>query len=282
MNNNLIFDIGANTGQDTAYYLSKGYRVIAVDASPDMIRQIKQQLAAYVESGQLELLNYAISEQDGEVLNFYLSENTDWHSLDKNISNRDGKLVDTIQVESITLSRLVEKYGIPHYCKIDIEGYDTVALTSLETVQAIPQYISVESECLDDGNPNIPEEEILKTLNHLRRLGYQKFKLVDQVTLKVLPHRSPFYSKTYAPTLLNKALIKTNVVIPPHKYRTHINNQNNYDFPAGGTGPFGAQLEGKWLTYEQAKETILFHRKDFFATKERKGYDFWCDWHATT
>ena len=34
---NLIFDIGFHKGEDTLFYLLKGYRVIAVDADPDLI-----------------------------------------------------------------------------------------------------------------------------------------------------------------------------------------------------------------------------------------------------
>jgi len=33
----LIYDIGLHDGDDTAYYLHKGYRVIAVDADPTMV-----------------------------------------------------------------------------------------------------------------------------------------------------------------------------------------------------------------------------------------------------
>ena len=38
---NLIFDIGFHKGEDTLFYLLKGYRVIAVDADPDLINEWK-------------------------------------------------------------------------------------------------------------------------------------------------------------------------------------------------------------------------------------------------
>jgi hypothetical protein len=31
-----IMDVGAHNGDDTAYYLHRGYRVVAVEASPDV------------------------------------------------------------------------------------------------------------------------------------------------------------------------------------------------------------------------------------------------------
>jgi len=32
----LVFDIGMHNGDDTAYYLARGYRVVAVEANPSM------------------------------------------------------------------------------------------------------------------------------------------------------------------------------------------------------------------------------------------------------
>jgi len=31
---NLVYDVGMHTGQDTAYYLFKGYDVVAIEANP--------------------------------------------------------------------------------------------------------------------------------------------------------------------------------------------------------------------------------------------------------
>ena len=42
MERKLIFDIGFHKGEDTRYYLYRGYDVVAVDAAPDMIAQGKR------------------------------------------------------------------------------------------------------------------------------------------------------------------------------------------------------------------------------------------------
>ena len=42
---NLIYDVGMHLGQDTAYYLSLGYDVIAVDAFPEMIENARRPFA---------------------------------------------------------------------------------------------------------------------------------------------------------------------------------------------------------------------------------------------
>jgi FkbM family methyltransferase len=38
---NLVFDIGANTGQDTAALLSRGLRVVAIEANPKLCADLR-------------------------------------------------------------------------------------------------------------------------------------------------------------------------------------------------------------------------------------------------
>ncbi len=46
----LIYDIGIHNGDDTAYYLSRGYRVVAVDANPLMMDAARQKFAEAVSA----------------------------------------------------------------------------------------------------------------------------------------------------------------------------------------------------------------------------------------
>ena len=41
MVNNLIFDIGMHTGEDTRFYLNIGYDVIAIEANPFLVEEAK-------------------------------------------------------------------------------------------------------------------------------------------------------------------------------------------------------------------------------------------------
>ncbi len=36
MISNLIYDVGMNNGDDTAYYLEQGFRVVGIEANPDL------------------------------------------------------------------------------------------------------------------------------------------------------------------------------------------------------------------------------------------------------
>jgi len=53
--NDLIFDIGANNGDDTAAYLTRGYNVVAVEANPSLCVELRARFQPELESGRLTL-----------------------------------------------------------------------------------------------------------------------------------------------------------------------------------------------------------------------------------
>jgi FkbM family methyltransferase len=276
INNNLIIDVGMHKGEDTSFFLFKGYNVVAIDATPALIEMAKDNFSKYISNGQLTLLNYAVSDKENEKIKFYISENSLWNSINPDISNRKNLLKATIEVETIKLSTIINKYGVPHYCKIDIEGYDEIALKTLSDLNSPPEYISVETECLGE-NDTLTEEQSLITLNRLKNLGYKYFKLVDQYSLKVLEPSVKFF-KEQKTNILKKALNKFG--LRKKTNREKLSSKFGYNFPFGASGPFGADLEGQWLKFEEAKNTLLKHRSDYFSLKSSLNYDFWCDWHA--
>jgi FkbM family methyltransferase len=283
-NNKLIFDIGFHKGEDTQYFLHLGYNVVGVDADPGMVALAKQTFAPQFESGQLKMFNYAVSAEDDAPIEFNVSEWSLWNSLRKEIAGRDNKTMETIIVKTRRLDTLMKEHGVPYYCKVDIEGYDALAVSTLQNSNYRPVFISVETECLGDKEV-IDDTKALETLVNLHNLGYNKFKLVDQKTLEVLT-MEPFYGvkKTPPPfhrTFLDKVLGRNKV--PPRivPYFEQMRKKHNFNFPLSTSGPFGDQIEGEWTDFETASKILLFHRKMFFEQKGVSNYSFWCDWHAT-
>ena len=41
MEKDLVYDVGLHKGEDTEYYLKKGFRVIAIEANPQLISECK-------------------------------------------------------------------------------------------------------------------------------------------------------------------------------------------------------------------------------------------------
>jgi hypothetical protein len=152
-----------------------------------------------------------------------------------------------------------------------------LALESLVELKHKPLFISIESECEDNNGLKI--ENHLATLNILYKLGYKKFKLVDQLTLCVLEPNTPFY---YEESFLLSFLKTTEwgwllyYRIFKQAYRRKLFTKLKYYFPIASSGPFGYDLDSQWLDYSTAKETLNFHRESSLNTN----HVFWCDWHA--
>src|SRR4051812_26521188 len=131
MNNQLIYDIGMHNGDDTAYYLFKGYNVVAIDASPDLVTKANQRFKDAIKEGRVKILNIGIDSKEGN-MNFYLNKvNSVWNSFDKEIGERGGGGYDVINVKTNSLEQVMKLHGVPYYMKIDIEGNDILCLVSL-------------------------------------------------------------------------------------------------------------------------------------------------------
>jgi FkbM family methyltransferase len=166
MNRGLVFDIGFHIGQDTDFYLKKGFWVVAVDANPLLVEEGKRKFKDYLDAGRLVLLNVGIGERD-ETLPFYVNDQlSEWSSFDHEIGTTRGAY-HVINVPLVTLRSIVHRYGVPYYIKIDIEGHDLVAIQSLRDLTDRPKYISVEN-----GEAHMIDE--------LSKQGYTKFKFVNQ------------------------------------------------------------------------------------------------------
>jgi FkbM family methyltransferase len=281
MDNQLIFDIGMHLGQDTGYYLHKGYRVVAIDADVRLIERARQEFAEAVRAGQLTLVHCAVAAAPGEI-DFHLSDYSVWSSLNINLSNRDNTQTTAVRVPARRLVDLLAEHGTPVYCKIDVEGYDAICLSTLEGAAELPQFISVETECIGE-HERITEAEAQLTLDRLHGLGYRRFKLVDQLRLVVLSPADSFYG---SPRIALWHRVSRRLGLGNHsawKYltRSELNQKHGYTFPEGASGPFGDDLAGEWLDYPSAQRALRRHRHDYHGVPGAKPYGFWCDWHAT-
>jgi FkbM family methyltransferase len=217
MDRNLIIDVGVHTGQDTEFYLKKGFRVIGIEAHPEIYESAKNRLNSYVESGQLTLLNVAVSPQD-EPITFYANlDRSFWGTISIDRVKESDRSFGTRSVEMTVKGRRFEsilaEFGVPYYLKVDIEGSDLLCIKALQQFDTKPQFISIEST-------KASWNALLEEIKLLQELGYQKFKAVNQakVTQQVSP--SPAREGKYIP----------------------------YQFEYGASGLFGEETPGNWLS----------------------------------
>lgn len=172
----LVYDIGMHVGEDTDYYLAKGYRVMAVDASPAMCEAQSRRLAGPIADGRLTIINAAIAAEPGPVT-FYDSPMTIWGTTDPEFADRNercGAGANTeITVEGVEFGSLLDKYGTPHFAKVDIEGTDALCLEGLRGRSEVPPYLSIESE-------KRSWDRLLREIDLFTELGYDRFKVVPQ------------------------------------------------------------------------------------------------------
>src|SRR5215218_5411176 len=58
----LIYDVGLHKGEDTEFYLRKGFRVVAFEADPDLVRSCRDRLCEFIDRGRLTIVEGAIIE----------------------------------------------------------------------------------------------------------------------------------------------------------------------------------------------------------------------------
>ncbi|MGO1118180.1 FkbM family methyltransferase [Rhodovibrionaceae bacterium A322] len=173
-----IVDAGMNDGKDSDYYARRGFSVIAYEANPQLCEEADQR---FKDAGlNVDVRNRAISNVEG-TLDFYINQfASEWSSLNQELGER-VKGAEVIKVKSCNLAEdLWDICDRLHYVKIDIEGYDFVALEQLLTLPTLPTYISVEN-----GD--------VVMLETFRRAGYTRFKFSNQrnVECQTIPGNSP-------------------------------------------------------------------------------------------
>lgn len=266
----LVFDVGAHKGDDIAVYLSLGFRVVAIEANPELIPLLQKRFNKELDNERLVILNYAIGPQNNIETKLYVNEDTSKSSL---FGKQELK---SVPVFTKTLASLIEDFGVPHYCKIDIEGADLFALDSLNESIA-PSYISVEISG-DHINAILDDPKILfYTLDRLYSLGYTRFKLVDQERLVVLANDS-FYKQNLQP--LQRVNNKVRTLLGLDR-RSRFLKKFNLEKDAEVSGLPSELLEKKWVAYQEVKRLAQFHFKEFASVVRSSNLIFWVDLHAT-
>ena len=236
----LVFDIGMHNGDDTAYYLARGYRVVAVEANPSMCATARERFAQEISAGQLTVRNIGIAETPGE-MDFWISSQTEWSSFHAENATRGGAQATSIKVETMPFQQLIEEDGPPFFVKIDIEMNDSLCLRGLAATEARPDYLSFES--------NVHADVDIKLLESL---GYRSFKCVRQNDLRAITPRNVVYQEEFRGVLMGLEWLPS-IKIRRVLQRLHYRKRpiNGWKFNTGSSGPLSMELPGRWLTFDE-------------------------------
>ncbi len=166
----LCFDLGAHTGNRTAAWLELNARIVAVEPQPAFAELLKKKFSRHPG---FTLVDKAVGKERGKTT-FFISRlhptvstlSDEWINV-MQAYDADLRWEDKVEVEIVTLDDLVHIYGIPSFCKIDIEGNEEEALESLSA--PIPA-LSFEFF------PTTPERSV-KCIMILEKLGRYEYNL---------------------------------------------------------------------------------------------------------
>lgn len=234
-----VFDIGMHNGDDSAYYLHKGYKVIAVEANPAMVDLARKRFRQQIEQDKLQILNVGIAAERGE-RPFYVSlEDPAWSSFVEEYATKGrGGGCRPIMVQCIRFKDLIDRFGTPYYAKIDIEGYDRLCLRDLN-VNCTPNFVSFEMSYADAN----------EDIDILHGLGYRRFMCIRQndflsMTPINVDHQCRLREIATGLGVLGKVV---------NKIRLRRPRDGAWRFSRGSSGMFGDDLTGAWISLDEAK-----------------------------
>jgi FkbM family methyltransferase len=178
----LIYDVGFHHGEDTAFYLEKGFRVVAFEAHPLLAEKGRVLFADAARDGRFTMVEGAIIgaadwTAGKREVPFYVNDDmTAVGSTDQSWTDRFAKRGATtrrVSVAAVDFVDCLRTLGVPHYMKIDIEGSDRFCLESLRHVAERPDFLSWELERIDISRAH-------SELDLLVSLGYDAFHIVQQ------------------------------------------------------------------------------------------------------
>jgi FkbM family methyltransferase len=277
----LVFDLGMNNGDDTAFYLASGSHVIAVEANPLLARQAEIRFAREIKAGLLQILNKGISSQEGEEDFWVCQTHSQFSSFNRESASRDDSPHYRVRVPTIRLQTLFRTYGVPSYLKIDIEGNELLCLDEL-VPGSMPKYVSLECDSFPGASG---EENGLRVLAKLRALGYRYFKFINQYTFCSVTY--PCSITVKMDSMARKILASQWNRIPgiyrfvsPFVVRTRLARRHDREFPPGASGPWGEDTDGRWISYSQAEKALQHYKSSQLTEEARRPFPFWYDWHA--
>jgi FkbM family methyltransferase len=278
MMENLIYDVGMHNGDDTAYYLARGFRVIAIEADRHLAEQTSRRFEREIKAEKLIILNVGISDQDG-ASPFYISDShPEWNTFDASVVYEKANDFRAVTVSCRRFRSILKEFGTPYYLKLDIEGNEIYCLREL-IVSDLPSYVSFEKTA----------QFAAESLTLLHDLGYKGFKMIGQHDLLPVEYPPTWEQRRFerwqslmkSQSFLLRAVRRTGARrwVNPTRYRS------DWAFPRGSSGAFGEDTPGRWQTFDEmvktlAKATSSFEAREPSVLWGDEGYSFWADFHA--
>jgi FkbM family methyltransferase len=164
----LVFDIGAYFGTYAERFTELGAKVVAVEPNPACCETLRR----LARGRNIQVVNCAAGDTPGKskllVCLEYPSLSTvadEWYDAAQR-SSRHGTAhwQKPIEVDILTLDQLAERYGVPAFVKIDVEGFDDHVIRGMSFQ---PRFLTFEF------NREVPQIALRCLEAPLLRSGYE-------------------------------------------------------------------------------------------------------------
>jgi FkbM family methyltransferase len=228
LQDDVIFDIGANNGDDVPYYLLRAQRVVCVEANPSLAASITRRFHGEIRDGRVVVVNRVVAT-DARAVEVPFWIHRERHVLSQAAPPPADEIdrYERIQVPPISVGELFGTSRRPLYVKIDIERSDVPTLLEMFRLGIRPQYVSCELHSIAGFSALWADG------------AYRRFKYVDGATV---------HEKYRAASI------------------TTTQGGATYSFPKHSAGPFGDDIEGEWRSGLQMLYHIL--RRDYLGWKD--------------
>jgi FkbM family methyltransferase len=162
----LVFDIGAHVGSRSRTLVSLGAEVVAVEPQPVFADMIEMYLANRLKGFERVAIGAAKCEATLHVSSRHPTVTTISDRFIEGVGQtagfRDVVWDSEVTTPVITLDHLIETYGLPSFCKIDVEGAESdilrglsrpIPLIAFEYTPALPQVAREAVERLGQLGP---------------------------------------------------------------------------------------------------------------------------------
>lgn len=142
--NKIIFDVGANTGEKASIFKRLAKQVICFEPSPNAAKTLRSRFAFSNVTIVPVAISNSVSLSELYVVDGIETLNSINRKQLKTVIQpvAKGRKVNTIEVPTETLDMAIQKFGLPEYIKIDVEGNEREVIMGL----SIPvKYLSFEN-----------------------------------------------------------------------------------------------------------------------------------------